>query len=265
MSIPPITNAETEAQAIPIKHCHQCDTSKEVTLFRKDNRKTSGYGSTCKECGARKRRTYYETNKQKLKQSHYEWVEKNKEYVNQYRRARKGTDPTFVPKVKKSSLPHDQAVEKRKQADREYRQKTAEHQIAYRKEYNASHRKENTERVKKREACDIQFKLANRLRARTRFALKAQSAEKAITSCELLGCSFVFFREWIERQFSDGMTWENWGKGDGKWNLDHIRPVSSFDLVDPEQQKMCFHYTNVRPLWAQENLSKGPKLCHVNT
>ena len=54
------------------------------------------------------------------------------------------------------------------------------------------------------------------------------------------------------------MTWKNWGvKG---WHLDHIIPCASFDLSLPEEQKKCFHYTNLQPLWAEDNLSKGSKL-----
>ena len=54
------------------------------------------------------------------------------------------------------------------------------------------------------------------------------------------------------------MTWENHGRYG--WHIDHIMPCSSFDLTDPEQQKKCFHYTNLQPLWAHENMSKGAKI-----
>ena len=60
-----------------------------------------------------------------------------------------------------------------------------------------------------------------------------------------------------ESLFQSGMTWENHGKYG--WHIDHIRPCSSFDLTDPEQQKLCCHYTNLQPLWAKDNLSKGYK------
>ena len=60
-------------------------------------------------------------------------------------------------------------------------------------------------------------------------------------------------KAYLELQFTDGMTWEN----RGNWHIDHIRPCASFDLTDPEQQKQCFHYTNLQPLWAADNLAKS--------
>jgi HNH endonuclease. len=53
------------------------------------------------------------------------------------------------------------------------------------------------------------------------------------------------------------MSWDNYGR-DG-WHIDHIRPCASFDLTDPEQQRQCFHYTNLQPLWAADNIRKGAK------
>lgn len=72
---------------------------------------------------------------------------------------------------------------------------------------------------------------------------------------ELIGCSISEFRSHIERQFRDGMSWG----GEG-WHIDHILPVSYFNLSDPEQQKSCFNYTNTQPLWASENAAKGNRV-----
>jgi hypothetical protein len=82
-------------------------------------------------------------------------------------------------------------------------------------------------------------------------------SSKAYKSQELLGASWVVCKEWIEKQFKPGMSWNNYGLHG--WHIDHIRPCASFDLTDPIQQKQCFHYTNLQPLWASENLSKGAK------
>ena len=74
----------------------------------------------------------------------------------------------------------------------------------------------------------------------------------------LLGCTMAEFVAYIESLWSDGMTWENWAR-DG-WHIDHIMPLSAFDLSDEDQVKVACHYTNLRPLWAKDNLRKGAKL-----
>lgn len=73
---------------------------------------------------------------------------------------------------------------------------------------------------------------------------------------ELVGCSPKELREWLEVQFEEGMTWENFGKGEGKWNIDHILPCAKFDLTKENHQKVCFNYRNLRPLWEKENIQK---------
>lgn len=75
---------------------------------------------------------------------------------------------------------------------------------------------------------------------------------------ELLGCTIEELRTHLEAQFQEGMTWDNYGR-DG-WHIDHIKPCSSFDLLKEAEQRECFHYTNLQPLWAKDNLSKGAKL-----
>jgi hypothetical protein len=75
---------------------------------------------------------------------------------------------------------------------------------------------------------------------------------------ELIGCSIDQLREHIESLFKPGMSWDNYGVSG--WHIDHIKPCSSFDLTDIEQQKACFNYKNLQPLWARENLTKGCKI-----
>lgn len=73
---------------------------------------------------------------------------------------------------------------------------------------------------------------------------------------ELLGCSVPHLKAHLERQWEPGMSWENYGKGAGKWNVDHIRPCASFNLRDQEQANQCFHFSNLRPMWHEDNSSK---------
>jgi len=86
-------------------------------------------------------------------------------------------------------------------------------------------------------------------------ALKGLSKSKS--TLKLLGCDIPTLRTYLSSKFQPGMTWENHGlKG---WHIDHIKPCDAFDLTDPIQQKICFHYTNLQPLWAKDNLKKGCK------
>ena len=73
---------------------------------------------------------------------------------------------------------------------------------------------------------------------------------------ELLGCKISNFFLHLERQFSEGMGWHNFGK----WHIDHIVPCSSFDFRVSENLKLCFHFSNTQPLWASENISKGNRI-----
>lgn len=110
-------------------------------------------------------------------------------------------------------------------------------------------------RNKKRERyhTDLNFKVKHNLRSRIWNVLTGKSKNKSTEI--LLGCTIDELRVHIESQFKDNMSWENYGK----WHIDHIRPCASFDLSDPEQQALCFHYTNLQPLWAKDNLSKRNK------
>lgn len=101
------------------------------------------------------------------------------------------------------------------------------------------------------------IKITQSARSRINEAIRNKSTTRSGSTTKLLGCTFEELYNHLESLFKDGMTWENYGR-DG-WHVDHIRPCSSFNLADPEQQKLCFHYTNLQPLWWHENLSKGDK------
>jgi hypothetical protein len=81
---------------------------------------------------------------------------------------------------------------------------------------------------------------------------------KHISTMELLGCTIEELRAHLEAQFQDGMSWDN--RGYYGWHIDHIRPCASFDLTVPEQQKECFNYRNLQPLWARDNMSKRARV-----
>lgn len=100
---------------------------------------------------------------------------------------------------------------------------------------------------------DIGFKLLNNMRARLNQALNGNP--KVSTTMKLVGCSIDKLKQHLESKFKQGMSWNNYGK----WHIDHIRPCASFDLSKASEQRKCFHYTNLQPLWAKENLMKHTK------
>lgn len=89
--------------------------------------------------------------------------------------------------------------------------------------------------------------------ARTRIRRALRGISKAGRTISLLGCTPEELKSWLEGWFEPGMSWDNYGE----WHVDHNRPCESFDLSDPEQQKRCFNFLNLRPLWAEENIRKG--------
>ena len=97
------------------------------------------------------------------------------------------------------------------------------------------------------------YRMKHLLRSRIILALKNNS--KSMSTIKLIGCSIEQLWLHIEKQFKPGMTREN----QGLWHIDHIKPCAAFDLSKPEEQQKCFHYTNLQPLWAKENLMKSDK------
>ena len=118
------------------------------------------------------------------------------------------------------------------------------------------------EYIKKRRKNDPLFRLKQNMRTRVLKALKAQTASKNQRTIVYLNCSIAQLYNYLELQFKDsGMNWVNMGRKDCEggrgWEIDHRRPCDSFDLNDEEQKYMCFHWTNLQPMWGQENNNKG--------
>lgn len=116
---------------------------------------------------------------------------------------------------------------------------------------NAQWRRDNWDAVYKKRRERLKFRIRGALQTRIWNALKG--GVKAAKTMELIGCSIEDLKTHLESQFQKGMNWDNYGE----WHIDHIKPCASFDLSKEEQQKECFHYTNLQPLWAEENLKKG--------
>jgi hypothetical protein len=89
---------------------------------------------------------------------------------------------------------------------------------------------------------------------RTRIYLALHGKNKSKRTEELLGCSIQMFMAYLESLLKPGMSWDNYGVHG--WHLDHIKPCAMFNLSDPSEQRKCFHYSNMQPMWAKENLIK---------
>jgi hypothetical protein len=122
------------------------------------------------------------------------------------------------------------------------------------KEYYNQNKEKNNQKIKARRLVDPAFKLRGLISRRINKAIKLSGTSKAGRTIELLGCTYKEARDYLEMLFKPGMSWENHTVNG--WHIDHIKPCNTFNLTDPEQQKECFHYTNLRPLWSKDNLTR---------
>lgn len=118
-------------------------------------------------------------------------------------------------------------------------------------EANPHKKAEYRQRYNERHAAEL--KVSRPLYSRLHKVLTGQI--KGGRTAELVGCTALELRAHVARQFTEGMSWENYGE----WQIDHKIPLSKFDLSDIEQQKECFHFSNLQPLWAKDNLKKASK------
>ena len=200
------------------KTCNKCKKDKELTEFNKHKGCKDGIRSRCKACC-----------------SAY-----NKKWQGENREAR-------LAYKKQYDIDNRDKIQAYYQANRE----SILSKVSEWANVNKDKRRASAERYRtKMMATDLSYKITKNLRYRMWEALNGIS--KHAPTIELLGCTVEHFRFHLEQQFTDGMTWDNYGD----WHMDHIHPCSSFDQTDPEQQKICWHYTNYQPLWASDNCSK---------
>jgi hypothetical protein len=147
-----------------------------------------------------------------------------------------------------------------------YRERKALYDKKYRKDHKTHIRKikqlwkiKNKERLQREQRIrynkDIAYHLHTLIRLRIIHGIKRLS--KKSSTFKLLGCTIRYLRTWLENNFKEGMNWQNWGRKG--WHIDHIRPCASFDLSKESEQRKCFHYSNLQPLWWYENLAKKDK------
>ncbi len=243
--------------------CRCCNETKSIDDFVKDKYTKSGYKRLCKTCNAEKMREYHKRDPELSRKKLYAWREKNREYWLDYCKHAHGRKSDFISKGREvRGLSREEAREHAKKRKSEYDKTHKKENQAYRESTKERYNKNKRVYRRNRGLKDPSYKMANTLRSRfgalmNRVKAKRFSSRKAL---ELLGCDMPFFLRWIERNFEQGMTWGNHGKGIDKWNIDHNLCCASFDLTDPEQQKQCFHWSNLFPMWEKHNLNKRANL-----
>ena len=142
--------------------------------------------------------------------------------------------------------------EKRARYAKEYRKKNHVAIDAKQREWRENNKNKVNEGQRRRRL-DPHKRLIQNLRNRLSLAVKHQGSTKDSTTMKLTGCDKGELIAHLESQFTEGMTWDNYGE----WHIDHIRPCVSFDLNLDGEQKKCFNYNNLQPLWARDNIIKS--------
>jgi hypothetical protein len=230
------------------------------------------YRANNRERIAATKKKYQEENSERLKQKNKDDYqknksirsEKNKEYYlknrdkiikrqRAYHERKIQEDPEGLRKARKKY--YIQNKEDIRGRAKKFYQKNKSKILSKNRKYCAENKEKISKQRRSKRAKNLNFHLACNLRSRISCILGKIKAKKSCGTFDLLGCSISELKKHLESQFQDGMSWENYGK-DG-WHVDHIKPCASFDLSKKVDQKKCFHYTNLQPLWWEDNLSKG--------
>jgi hypothetical protein len=219
-----------------MKVCCKCSIEKKIDEFYLEKRNKTGVMGLCKDCYNIKQKEWRKENRDKIKNRYQRYYQENKEKITSYRENNKDNIKIKLLNWRKNN------PERNKELLRNWR-KNNPHKV---KQY----RKLGRERGK----FDTLFNIKQRMRCRLHHFLNKCEIAKKTKTFDILGCSPYFLKQYLEKQFKDGMTWDN----RNEWHIDHIIPLSSAKTED-EIYKLC-HYTNLQPLWAEDNLKKGNKI-----
>jgi len=204
------------------KKCNKCDIVKNIEEFQKCSECKDGYRNACRECRKEISTLWRQNNPDAYKK----WVENNSEYDKE--RKKNHYEQNKETYINRSTNYRKDNLDKVNRWVRDYR--------------------------KKRFSEDEVFKMTFTVRSRIRNLLKLKNELKLGKTFELIGCSPQELTKHIENQFTDGMSWDN----HGEWHIDHIIPLASAKTKE-DLIKLC-HYTNLQPLWANDNLKKGKRI-----
>jgi len=221
-----------------------------------DVRELDGLGTRCVQCRQAKARAKYERDKQDP--AKYEKIKAQLAKNKRDRRARR------TPEQREAELADRRAAKTPEQRERDrLAAKARYHETpraitkaredrwlnANREKYNA---RVNAYQKAKRQI-DPAFRIASNYRSFIASHIAKRKGRKSAKLEALVGCTPKELVLHLEAQFDGGMSWDNYGE----WHIDHIRPCASFDLTDETQQRECFHFSNLQPLWALDNLLKS--------
>ena len=219
--------------------CRRCSQNKDPSDFHRNSSRSSGFSCYCCQCkrelDAADRKKHLDERRRKA-------------------RVRYAKDPERVrDRNRRAYAKH---IDRRKSASKVYREAHKEEIRNRAIRYRASHREQRNAHETARRAADPLHKLRVYLRSRLNKHIRGKW--KSASHVRDLGCSLKNLKTYIESLFLPGMSWDN--RSPEGWHLDHIRPLASFDLSDPEQLKQAVHYTNLQPLWAADNMAKGSRV-----
>jgi hypothetical protein len=225
-----------------LKRCSKCKSLLDRTLFTKNKRTADGLKHWCIHCSRESSKKWQSNNKKRALENSARWRKNNAErnLENRRRWAQENKEREKERRIKWFNKNRDKINEIRR------RYKKCEKAKAKRLEES------------RKWLSTTRGRIENSLRSRLHSAINGQFTKKACRTSALIGCSTETLISRIESMFLPGMKWENYGKYG--WHIDHIKPCSSFDLSDEQQQLECFNYKNLQPLWAEDNLRKSNKI-----
>jgi len=190
----------------------------------------------CKECVSEYNKSYREKYKLKIHEQRAQHRQRDRELIREQKKLwyRSPTGQLSYQQRKLSG--------RMKESDRRYRQNHPDKIRAKNSRQYPRYRR------------SIQQKLRRNLRNRLWYALKGE--RKVGSAVRDLGCSIDFLKKHLESKFQPGMSWDNYGVGNNKWSVDHITPISLFDLTDRKQLLKACNYVNLQPLWSSDNSRK---------
>lgn len=237
-----------------LKTCTKCGTEKDTTEFYKRWNGTDAYNLQCISCVQeyyKKRWAKYRSENplppRKPKQSREEIMAKRKEYRDKNKERLKKESAEYA-RINKDIVKAKKKI---------HRTKNKEAISKYSKEYSAKNRYKTRIYVSNKRNTNVQYRLGTALRSRIYKFVKKNKPGSAVSD---LGCSLEELKDHLESRFKPGMTWENWGKGPGTWQIDHIMPLTAFDLTNRQHFVLAVYYQNLQPLWSDENIRKLNKI-----